>query len=132
MYAKLCVYIHSFSHIQSKCSHLLLPCYFSTSNISCIFFFPQISYVDILGPEGRRMKRHLAINCMQDLVICWWSAASDGAWPWSPISCQRDRANLLLLGCAHGKLEVKWWTVLLHDFFEFAKERAIQLKCIFE
>ncbi|NXO43221.1 FRITZ protein, partial [Locustella ochotensis] len=66
----------------------------------------KISYVDILGPEGRRMKRHLAINCMQDLVICWWSASSDGAWPWSPISCQRDRANLLLLGCAHGKLEV--------------------------
>ncbi|XP_037987025.1 WD repeat-containing and planar cell polarity effector protein fritz homolog isoform X3 [Motacilla alba alba] len=72
--------------------------------ISCLD--SKISYVDILGPEGRRMKRHLAINCMQDLVICWWSATSDGAWPWSPISCQRDRANLLLLGCAHGKLEV--------------------------
>lgn len=54
------------------------------------------------------MKRHLAINCMQDLAICWWSAAIDGAWPWSPISCERDRANLLLLGCAHGKLEVKF------------------------
>ncbi|XP_061212190.1 WD repeat-containing and planar cell polarity effector protein fritz homolog isoform X3 [Neopsephotus bourkii] len=66
----------------------------------------QISYIDILGPEGRRMKRHLAINCMQDTVICWWSATNEGAWPWSPISCERDRANLLLLGCAHGKLEV--------------------------
>ncbi|KAM6085830.1 WD repeat-containing and planar cell polarity effector protein fritz homolog isoform 1-T7 [Theristicus caerulescens] len=72
--------------------------------LSCLDF--KISYIDILGPEGRRMKRHLAINCMQDMVICWWSAASDGAWPWSPISCERDRANLLLLGCAHGKLEV--------------------------
>uniref|UniRef100_A0A8C5T633 WD repeat containing planar cell polarity effector n=1 Tax=Malurus cyaneus samueli TaxID=2593467 RepID=A0A8C5T633_9PASS len=66
----------------------------------------KISYVDILGPEGRRMKRHLAINSVQDMVICWWSATSDGAWPWSPISCERDRANLLLLGCAHGKLEL--------------------------
>ncbi|XP_027550700.1 WD repeat-containing and planar cell polarity effector protein fritz homolog isoform X2 [Neopelma chrysocephalum] len=72
--------------------------------LSCSDF--KISYIDILGPEGRRMKRHLAINCMQDMVICWWSATSDGAWPWSPISCERDRANLLLLGCAHGKLEV--------------------------
>ncbi|XP_010281632.1 PREDICTED: WD repeat-containing and planar cell polarity effector protein fritz homolog [Phaethon lepturus] len=72
--------------------------------LSCLDF--KISYIDILGPEGRRMKRHLAINCMQDMVICWWSAASDGAWPWSPISCERDRANLLLLGCARGKLEV--------------------------
>ncbi|NXI63629.1 FRITZ protein, partial [Anseranas semipalmata] len=67
----------------------------------------KISYIDIPGPEGRRMKRHLAINCMQDMVICWWSATSDGAWPWSPISSERDRANLLLLGCAHGKLEVQ-------------------------
>ncbi|NXG62706.1 FRITZ protein, partial [Hemiprocne comata] len=72
--------------------------------LSCLDF--KISYIDILGPEGRRTKRHLAINCVQDLVICWWSATSDGAWPWSPISCERDRANLLLLGCAHGKLEV--------------------------
>ncbi|XP_061212189.1 WD repeat-containing and planar cell polarity effector protein fritz homolog isoform X2 [Neopsephotus bourkii] len=72
--------------------------------LSCLDF--KISYIDILGPEGRRMKRHLAINCMQDTVICWWSATNEGAWPWSPISCERDRANLLLLGCAHGKLEV--------------------------
>ncbi|NXP56350.1 FRITZ protein, partial [Heliornis fulica] len=72
--------------------------------LSCLDL--KISYTDILGPEGRRMKRHLAINRMQDMVICWWSAISDGAWPWSPISCERDRANLLLLGCAHGRLEV--------------------------
>ncbi|XP_025936452.1 WD repeat-containing and planar cell polarity effector protein fritz homolog [Apteryx rowi] len=72
--------------------------------LSCLDF--KISYIDIPGPEGRRMKRHLAINCMQDMVVCWWSATNDGAWPWSPISCERDRANLLLLGCARGKLEV--------------------------
>ncbi|NXU48108.1 FRITZ protein, partial [Turnix velox] len=66
----------------------------------------KISYTNILGPEGRRMKRHLAINCTQDMVICWWSTTSDGVWPWSPISCERNRANLLLLACARGKLEV--------------------------
>ncbi|NXC39357.1 FRITZ protein, partial [Penelope pileata] len=75
-----------------------------TEKLSCLEL--KISYIDIPGPEGRRMKRHLAINCVQDMAICWWSATSDGAWPWSPISCERDRANLLLLGCAHGKLEV--------------------------
>ncbi|KGL88448.1 WD repeat-containing and planar cell polarity effector protein fritz, partial [Charadrius vociferus] len=72
--------------------------------LSCLDF--KISYIDLLGPEGRRMTRHLAINGTQDMVICWWSAVSHGAWPWSPISRERDRANLLLLGCAHGKLEV--------------------------
>lgn len=125
MYTVLCVYIGSLSHIQSKHSQLLLLCYFITVNISCFlffFFFHQISYIDIPGPEGRRMKRHLAINCLQDMVICWWSAASDGAWPWSPISSERDRANLLLLGCAHGKLEVKFSTLLLHDFADLLKK----------
>uniref|UniRef100_A0A8D0HB87 WD repeat containing planar cell polarity effector n=1 Tax=Sphenodon punctatus TaxID=8508 RepID=A0A8D0HB87_SPHPU len=66
----------------------------------------KISYVDIPGPGSRRIKHHLAINCMQDMVICWWSVANDEAWPWSPISSEKDRANLLLLGCAHGRLEV--------------------------
>ncbi|XP_019372143.1 PREDICTED: WD repeat-containing and planar cell polarity effector protein fritz homolog isoform X1 [Gavialis gangeticus] len=66
----------------------------------------KISYVDIPGPENRRMKRHLAINCMQDMIICWWSATNDGAWPWSPMSSERNRANLLLLSCARGRMEV--------------------------
>ncbi|XP_068042519.1 WD repeat-containing and planar cell polarity effector protein fritz homolog isoform X2 [Anomalospiza imberbis] len=94
----------------------------------------KISYVDILGPEGRRMKRHLAINCMQDLVICWWSATSDGAWPWSPISCQRDRANLLLLGCAHGKLEVlsyvrTEWDPLDARFSSVQPQQVLTVEC---
>ncbi|NWY58056.1 FRITZ protein, partial [Chionis minor] len=72
--------------------------------LSCLDF--KISYVDLCGPEGRRTKRRLAMNCAQDTVVCWWSATSDGAWPWSPISCERDRANLWLLGCARGKWEV--------------------------
>lgn len=61
------------------------------------------------------------------MVICWWSAASDGAWPWSPISSERDRANLLLLGCAHGKLEVKFSTLLLHDFADLLKKQLFKL-----
>uniref|UniRef100_A0A8C8R529 WD repeat containing planar cell polarity effector n=1 Tax=Pelusios castaneus TaxID=367368 RepID=A0A8C8R529_9SAUR len=66
----------------------------------------KISHTDLPGPASRRMQRHLSINCLQDMVICWWSLINDGAWPWSPISSERDRANLLLLGCAHGRLEV--------------------------
>ncbi|XP_067421337.1 WD repeat-containing and planar cell polarity effector protein fritz homolog [Emydura macquarii macquarii] len=66
----------------------------------------KISHIDIPGPASRRMKRHLSINCIQDMVICWWSLTNDGAWPWSPMSSERDRANLLLVSCAHGRLEV--------------------------
>ncbi|XP_028928014.1 WD repeat-containing and planar cell polarity effector protein fritz homolog isoform X3 [Ornithorhynchus anatinus] len=69
-------------------------------------YFCQISYHEIPGPVSRRIERHLAINSVQDMVICWWPTASDDAWPWSPISSEKDRANLLLLGCAYGRLEV--------------------------
>ncbi|XP_006863065.1 PREDICTED: WD repeat-containing and planar cell polarity effector protein fritz homolog [Chrysochloris asiatica] len=66
----------------------------------------KISYYEIPGLVNRTTERHLAINCVQDLVVCWWPLDSDDAWPWSPISSEKDRANLLLLGHAHGRLEV--------------------------
>ncbi|XP_027478495.1 WD repeat-containing and planar cell polarity effector protein fritz homolog isoform X7 [Zalophus californianus] len=66
----------------------------------------KISYYEIPGPVNRTTERHLAINCVQDIVACWWPLVSDDAWPWAPISPEKDRANLLLLGYAQGRLEV--------------------------
>ncbi|XP_058038453.1 WD repeat-containing and planar cell polarity effector protein fritz homolog isoform X2 [Ahaetulla prasina] len=66
----------------------------------------KISYIDIPGLGNRRKKRHLTINNVQNMVICWWSAAKDELWPWSPVSGKRERANLLLLKCEHGNLEI--------------------------
>ncbi|XP_036607423.1 WD repeat-containing and planar cell polarity effector protein fritz homolog [Trichosurus vulpecula] len=66
----------------------------------------KISYLEIPGPVSRRTVHHLAINCVQDMAICWWEIASDDVWPWSPISSEKDRANLFLLACNHGRLEV--------------------------
>ncbi|GAB5569655.1 WD repeat-containing and planar cell polarity effector protein fritz homolog isoform X2 [Prionailurus iriomotensis] len=66
----------------------------------------KISYSEIPGPVNRTADRHLAINCVQDTVVCWWPLVSDDAWPWAPISPEKDRANLLLLGYAQGRLEV--------------------------
>lgn len=66
----------------------------------------KISYYDIPGPTNRTLERHLAINSSQDAVVCWWPLLSDGAWPWTPISSEKDRANLLLLGFTQGGLQV--------------------------
>lgn len=66
----------------------------------------KISYHEIPGPVNRTTERHLAINCVQDTVVCWWPLVSNAAWPWAPISSEKDRANLLLLGFAQGRLEV--------------------------
>ncbi|XP_030884062.1 WD repeat-containing and planar cell polarity effector protein fritz homolog isoform X1 [Leptonychotes weddellii] len=66
----------------------------------------KISYYEIPGPVNRTTECRLAINCVQDIVACWWPLVSDDAWPWAPISPEKDRANLLLLGYAQGRLEV--------------------------
>ncbi|XP_073484285.1 WD repeat-containing and planar cell polarity effector protein fritz homolog [Aquarana catesbeiana] len=66
----------------------------------------KISYIDIPGPKVRHLSRHLALNCVQDLAICWWPVPEDNIWPWSPISSEKDRANMVLLGCANNRLEV--------------------------
>ncbi|XP_075059993.1 WD repeat-containing and planar cell polarity effector protein fritz homolog isoform X3 [Mixophyes fleayi] len=66
----------------------------------------KITYIDIPGPKARHLNRCLAINCVQDLAICWWPVPNDDVWPWTPISSEKDRANLVLLGCANNKLEV--------------------------
>ncbi|KAL1791297.1 WD repeat-containing and planar cell polarity effector protein fritz-like isoform X1 [Sigmodon hispidus] len=66
----------------------------------------KISYYDIPGPANRTLERRLAINSTQDVVVCWWPLVSDGAWPWTPISSEKDRANLLLLGFTQGGLQV--------------------------
>ncbi|XP_067900331.1 WD repeat-containing and planar cell polarity effector protein fritz homolog isoform X1 [Heterodontus francisci] len=70
----------------------------------------KISYIDLPGPTGRRVERHLAINCMQNMVICWWKTANGAAWPWSPISNESDRANVVLLSCTNGRLEILSFT----------------------
>ncbi|XP_070336252.1 WD repeat-containing and planar cell polarity effector protein fritz homolog isoform X5 [Odocoileus virginianus] len=66
----------------------------------------KISHYEIPGPVNRTIQRRLAINCVQDTIVCWWPLVSDDAWPWTPISSEKDRANLLLLSYAQGRLEV--------------------------
>ena len=61
-------------------------------------------------------QRHLAINCVQDRVVCWWPLVSDDAWPWAPVSSEKDRANLLLLGYAQGRLEVNLKQIYIYMY----------------
>ncbi|XP_006881092.1 PREDICTED: WD repeat-containing and planar cell polarity effector protein fritz homolog [Elephantulus edwardii] len=67
----------------------------------------KISYCEIPGPVNRTTACHLAINCAQDMVVCWWPLDSGAAWPWTPVSSETDRANLVFLRHAQGRLEVQ-------------------------
>ncbi|XP_069811387.1 WD repeat-containing and planar cell polarity effector protein fritz homolog isoform X2 [Dendropsophus ebraccatus] len=66
----------------------------------------KITYVDIPGPKVRQLNRRLSLNCVQDLAICWWPVPDDDVLPWTPISSEKDRANLVLFGCSNNRLEV--------------------------
>ncbi|KAM4040249.1 WD repeat-containing and planar cell polarity effector protein fritz homolog [Anomaloglossus baeobatrachus] len=66
----------------------------------------KITYIDIPGPKVRILNRRLAVNCVQDLAICWWQVPEDDVWPWTPMSSDKDRANIVLLGCSSSRLEV--------------------------
>ncbi|XP_050405480.1 WD repeat-containing and planar cell polarity effector protein fritz homolog isoform X1 [Patella vulgata] len=58
---------------------------------------PKIIQVDIPGPKGRRLDRKFSANIHHDHILVWWMTASDEAWPWSPVSTDKDRANLVVL-----------------------------------
>ncbi|XP_078714836.1 WD repeat-containing and planar cell polarity effector protein fritz homolog isoform X1 [Lampetra fluviatilis] len=70
------------------------------------------------GGPSRRVEWHVCVNAAQDLAACWWAGGGggggagpgvQGACPWSPVATDWDRANLLLLCCAVGRLEVLSW-----------------------
>lgn len=68
---------------------------------------PKTSYVDVPGPSIKRLQRHLSVNSRQDMVVVWWSVShSEEAWPWSPMTGEKDRANMVIFGLNGPKLEL--------------------------
>ncbi|XP_061172893.1 WD repeat-containing and planar cell polarity effector protein fritz homolog [Saccostrea echinata] len=62
---------------------------------------PKITQIDIPGPVGRRIERLLSANTRLDMLLVWWPTSSEEAWPWSPMSSEKDRANMIVLSI-HG------------------------------
>lgn len=53
-----------------------------------------------LGGCGRRLHRHVGLNSVQDVVLCWWNQdeSSEELWPWTPTDTHRN--NLVLISCS--------------------------------
>ncbi|CAL1527562.1 unnamed protein product [Lymnaea stagnalis] len=58
---------------------------------------PKLIQIDIPGPKGRRLERCFSMNTSQDMMLVWWSVGSGEAWPWSPMSNDKERANITIL-----------------------------------
>lgn len=58
---------------------------------------PKVIQLDIPGPKGRRLERKFSSNIHQDLLLLWYSVSSNEPWPWTPMSSEVERANLIVL-----------------------------------
>lgn len=67
---------------------------------------PKTLFIDLPGPSSKRLVRHLSLNSRQDMVVVWWSGHSEEAWPWSPMTGEKDRANLVIFGMNGPKMEM--------------------------
>ncbi|XP_075960305.1 WD repeat-containing and planar cell polarity effector protein fritz homolog [Anarhichas minor] len=50
--------------------------------------------------RGRRLRRQVRLNRLQDVALCWWDLDEPGdePWTWTPTNTQRN--NLVLLSCS--------------------------------
>ncbi|XP_033638550.1 WD repeat-containing and planar cell polarity effector protein fritz homolog [Asterias rubens] len=67
---------------------------------------PKVTHTDLSGMKMKR-DRKLSVNVNQEWVLVWYSIGRDdtSAWPWSPMTSDKERANLFLYGVNGSKLE---------------------------
>lgn len=90
---------------------------------------PKTLYVDLPGPSSKRLDRQLSVNSRQDMALVWWSGHSEEAWPWSPVTTEKDRANMAIFSLNGPKIEmlssVRSDSEPLHASFSFNQPHHI-------
>ncbi|XP_071335947.1 WD repeat-containing and planar cell polarity effector protein fritz homolog isoform X2 [Trachinotus anak] len=59
----------------------------------------KVVCVEVSG-WSRRLHRHVGLNRLQDVALCWWNLDEPGEelWPWTPTNTHRN--NLVVLSCS--------------------------------
>ncbi|XP_074532022.1 WD repeat-containing and planar cell polarity effector protein fritz homolog isoform X2 [Halichoeres trimaculatus] len=59
----------------------------------------KVVCIDVNG-RHRRLHRHVSLNHLQDMALCWWNLeeSSEELWPWTPTKTHKN--NLVLLSCS--------------------------------
>ncbi|XP_076314611.1 WD repeat-containing and planar cell polarity effector protein fritz homolog [Tachypleus tridentatus] len=82
---------------------------------------PKIVTFDLIGPTSRHIERRLSSNSLHDAVLVWWHTDTQEAWPWSSLTSDRDRANILVYALNGPSLELMCFShidkSLLHACF---------------
>ncbi|KAL5007966.1 hypothetical protein ScPMuIL_013547 [Solemya velum] len=71
---------------------------------------PKIMQLDLPGPVGRRLERHVSVNIHGNMVLLWWPVSSEEALPWSPMATEKDRANLVILSLRGPNIDILTYT----------------------
>uniref|UniRef100_T1JGE4 SAYSvFN domain-containing protein n=1 Tax=Strigamia maritima TaxID=126957 RepID=T1JGE4_STRMM len=67
---------------------------------------PKITSLDLLGPTGRRLERKLSRSSNNDFLLVWWRISSNEVWPWTPLTIEKERANLQVYTINGSKIEL--------------------------
>ncbi|XP_048584176.1 WD repeat-containing and planar cell polarity effector protein fritz homolog isoform X3 [Nematostella vectensis] len=67
---------------------------------------PKMSFAELPGPPNKKIDRRLSVNQRQEMVLVWWATQNEEAWPWSPLTGERDRSNIIIFGISGSKLEI--------------------------
>lgn len=68
---------------------------------------PKFSVLDLPGPQTtRRLDRKLCLGVNEDLILSWWTSSGQEAWPWTPMTSERERANCILIGVTGTKVDI--------------------------
>ncbi|BFZ08000.1 hypothetical protein BsWGS_11039 [Bradybaena similaris] len=91
---------------------------------------PKVTQIEIPGPKGRRLERYFSMNTVQDMMLVWWSMESGEAWPWSPMSNEKERSNMSILSIHGPMIDVLAYTKTESDPL-FAQFSCLQPHRIF-
>ncbi|CAB3378914.1 Hypothetical predicted protein [Cloeon dipterum] len=67
---------------------------------------PRLNTFELAGPSGRRLERKLSLNPEHNMVLVWWRYSQNELYPWSPMTKDCDRANLLVYKISESRLEL--------------------------
>ncbi|RMX46711.1 hypothetical protein pdam_00015699 [Pocillopora damicornis] len=67
---------------------------------------PKICYMYFNKKPSLDFKKLEKMSAMDPKALVWWSGHSEEAWPWSPMTAEKDRANMAIFSLNGPKIEM--------------------------
>ncbi|PFX14631.1 WD repeat-containing and planar cell polarity effector protein fritz-like [Stylophora pistillata] len=93
----------------------------------------KLCYIYFNKKPSLDFKKLEKMSAMEPKALVWWSGHSEEAWPWSPVTTEKDRANMAIFSLNGPKIEmlssVRSDSEPLHASFRNYAEDKLLLGC---